>query len=169
LTQSNALSLVAESLDLRQHVQTCLRELQPLAEANQVELCVDAPPGVSFTCEADPDRIDQVLLNLLENACLYATPGTTIDLKLRRSRQRILCTVTNHVEVIPHNADAWGTAFWRGKESRARHPRGKGLGLTVINQLVTAHGGYTLNRVTDSSVTIGFVLPTATGCAPDCS
>lgn len=166
LTQSSALSLVAEPLDLLHQLQACLREVQPLAEANQVSLRVNAPAGVSFICEADPDRIDQVLLNLIENACHYATRGTTVELTLRRSRTRMLCTVTNCVEAIPLDADSWSAAFWRGNASKARHPQGKGLGLTVINQLIAAHGGYTLSRFSDASVSVGFVLPVGRERAP---
>lgn len=161
LTQSSALSLVAEPIDLLQHLRACMREVQPLAEANRIELSSTSPPDTSFTCVADPDRIDQVLLNLLENACHYAACGSVVEIRLQRNRWRILCTVTNRVDTVPDDAAYWSDPFRRGTTSEARHPQGKGLGLTVVNQLVAAHGGHTLSRVTTSTVTVGFVLPVA--------
>jgi signal transduction histidine kinase len=164
LSQSRGLELVAQPIDLLEHVYGCVREVRPLAEANGLELAVAAPAGDSFACFADPDRIDQVLLNLLENACLYATPGSTIDIRLRRSRRSALCVIENDVDGTPIDVAAWNEPFQRGADSHTLHPKGKGLGLAVVHRLVSAHGGRVLARGGARTVKIGFVIPNTLSC-----
>jgi len=159
LSQGRVLDLDARPLDLLEHVHSCTREVLPLAEANDLALRVTTQSDGSFACLADPDRIDQILLNLLENACHYATLGSIIRIRLRRSRQRVLCLVENEIDTPATDATAWSEPFQRGPDAHVLYQRGRGLGLTVVQQLISAHGGRMLTRAGARTFAVGFVIP----------
>ncbi|MHB8504236.1 MAG: sensor histidine kinase [Acidimicrobiales bacterium] len=87
---------------------------------------------------ADPDKVEQVLTNLVENACKYASPR---DLTLRGGREdtQVWVSVGDHGEGIPaEDLPRVFTKFFRRDRGR---PTGSGLGLWISRGLVEAHGG----------------------------
>ncbi len=90
------------------------------------------------------DQIRQVLANLLTNACRHTPAGTAVELAVRISAGEGLVEVTDDgdglsPEAIEHVFDR----FWREDKARAarRDQGGSGLGLSIVDALVTAHGG----------------------------
>lgn len=92
--------------------------------------------------ECDPDRLEQVLGNLLSNALKYGEPGQPIVVRLERTGREARVSVTNHGRGIP--PDEIGHVFERfrrTRESRSGRVRGIGLGLYITKGIVEAHGG----------------------------
>jgi len=90
----------------------------------------------------DPQRIEQVLLNLLDNACRYTPPGGKIVLSAYREDGAVHVSVRDGgpgiaPEDLPHIFER----FYRGDKSRARSSGGTGLGLSIAKALIEAHGG----------------------------
>ncbi len=92
----------------------------------------------------DPDRIKQVLINLISNAIKYTPHGGTVTLGLKNMNDWGRVTVTDTgdgipIEEIPHIFDR----FYRVDKSRTRRSRagGSGLGLSIVKWLVEAHDG----------------------------
>ena len=87
---------------------------------------------------ADPDKVEQVLTNLVENACKYASPKDMLVVGAATADE-VSVTVTDHGEGIPE-ADLHKvfTKFFRRSEGR---PTGSGLGLWISRGLVEAHNG----------------------------
>jgi two-component system sensor histidine kinase BaeS len=91
----------------------------------------------------DPDRLDQVLSNLVANALRYTPSGGKITLSAQPLPGGVRLSVQDSgagipAEDLPHIFDR----FWRGDRSRSRHAGiGSGLGLAIARQLVQAHGG----------------------------
>jgi two-component system OmpR family sensor kinase/two-component system sensor histidine kinase BaeS len=118
----------------------------------QVELQVELPEGGDhLELNADPDRLDQVLSNLVANALRYTPPGGQIILRAEPVtgdvgggiRGGIRLTVADSGQGIqPADLPNVFERFWRGDRSRTRAGgAGSGLGLAIAKQLVQAHGG----------------------------
>jgi two-component system OmpR family sensor kinase/two-component system sensor histidine kinase BaeS len=113
------------------------------AEARRVWLQVDLPADAAgLSLYADPQRLDQVLSNLVANALQHTLEGGTVTLSARRlpdSGVRLLVQDSGRgipAEELPYIFDR----FWRGDKARQRSG-GSGLGLAIARQLVRAHGG----------------------------
>jgi signal transduction histidine kinase len=157
-------SIVPQRVDLWQLADACRWELTPLAQDFQVTLALDAARQTGAAADwelwADPVRLEQVLLNLLENAIRYAAADSTVRLGLRQSHSRLLLVVENGVDpTLSQTPALWLAPFQRGERSASRHPRGSGLGLHVVTTLVAAHGGQLLTRVRGQQVSVAVCLP----------
>lgn len=114
------------------------------AAAAGVELVVQAdgaPSEMNFS--ADPDRMEQVLYNLVANALRYTPAGGKITLSAARIEHGVRLTVQDTGAGIPaEDLPFIFDRFWKGDRARARQPgAGSGLGLAIARQLVQAHGG----------------------------
>ncbi|GAA1938910.1 sensor histidine kinase [Kitasatospora viridis] len=110
------------------------------AVANGLRLTLDAPPCPPLT--ADPDRLRQVLGNLLSNAVRHTPPGGRITLRCRGDQDTVTITVADTgTGIAPEDLAHVFDRFWRGEKSRSRRTGGSGLGLAIARQLVQAHGG----------------------------
>ncbi|MCA1829832.1 MAG: ATP-binding protein [Myxococcales bacterium] len=109
--------------------------------------------------EFDPDRIQQVFANLLGNAVVYSPKGTPIDLEVHCDAGFVTASVHNAGDPIP--ADRMGTLFepFRRGTSSA-NPQGLGLGLFIVERIVTSHGGkVTVRSEAGSGTTFTVRLP----------
>jgi two-component system sensor histidine kinase VicK len=91
---------------------------------------------------ADPDRLTQVVTNLLGNAIKYSPSGGAIELQTRLEKGVVLLTISDHGSGIP--AEQLEKIFDRyvRVESAATHAvQGTGLGLSIVRQIVQRHAG----------------------------
>jgi PAS domain S-box-containing protein len=109
------------------------------ARGKGVELrtVLDGPPGSVL---GDPERLQQIALNLIANAIKFTPPGGHVQVSLGSRAARIVLTVRDtgrgiEPELIPHIFDR----FWQG--AAGRRQGGLGLGLTIVRHLVEAHDG----------------------------
>lgn len=94
--------------------------------------------------ELDPVRIQQVLSNLVGNALVHGQPGTPIEVFVDVRDSEALLAVTNRGPAIPPERAAWLFEPFRHSDplpADGSRPRGLGLGLYIVKQIVTAHGG----------------------------
>jgi PAS domain S-box-containing protein len=116
-------------------------------------------PAVS----ADPDRIDQILDNLLANALRHSDPDTDVTVDIEGEPDRVAVSVTNRgpgiaPEVLPHLFQRFGREVLKGPKRDS-----VGLGLYITKGLVEAHGGHIEATSTPGAITtFRFTLP-ATG------
>jgi two-component system sensor histidine kinase BaeS len=92
--------------------------------------------------DADPVRMRQALGNLVSNAIRHTPDGGTIALSAREEEGQVVIEVADTgsgiaAEDLPSVFDR----FWRAEKSRSRRTGGSGLGLSIVRQLVAAHGG----------------------------
>ena len=91
---------------------------------------------------ADNDRIEQVFVNLIENAIKYSKEGTPITLNYEIEENKIIISVQNEYEVIPREKlKTLFDKFTRLDDSTTRTTRGTGLGLYIVKGLVEAMDG----------------------------
>jgi signal transduction histidine kinase len=105
------------------------------AKSAKVELTSDLPSN-DVVFEADPQRLEQVLLNLLQNAIEAAGPrGGHVVLRVRREPRHVWMEVEDDGPGLPAGDPPVFDAFYSTK------PNGTGLGLAIVHRIVTDHGG----------------------------
>ena len=116
--------------------------LRPQFDDKEVALALDLPAQLP-SVYADPARITQVLLNLLGNALQYTPSGGAVSVSARDDTRQLLVAVQdNGVGIsgadLPHVFER----FYRVDKSRSRAGGGSGVGLTISQHIVEAHGGH---------------------------
>ncbi|MCB0236818.1 MAG: ATP-binding protein, partial [Anaerolineae bacterium] len=95
---------------------------------------------------ADPDRVGQIVRNLVSNGVRHAARGGVVAISARDTladqKRSVRVEVSDDGPGIPPDQIAHVfDRFWRGDQSRARDTGGSGLGLAITRYLVEAHGG----------------------------
>jgi len=91
---------------------------------------------------ADPQRVGQVIGNLLSNAIRYAPEGGRVSVTVARSPGGAMLAVVDNGPGVPDSdLPRLFDRFWRGEKSRTRAAGGAGLGLAIARQLIEAQGG----------------------------
>jgi len=104
---------------------------------------LDLPEDALFAT-ADPQRLHQVVANLLANARVHTPPGTRVVTSLRRHGDEVVIQVSDNGPGVPAEIrDTVFERFTRAEASRVRHEGGSstGLGLAIVAAVVAAHGG----------------------------
>ncbi|MDB5221139.1 MAG: hypothetical protein JWO86_9066 [Myxococcaceae bacterium] len=112
--------------------------VQSAAEREHV---VHVDVGNLPSVEVDPDRILQVLVNLLSNASKYSPAGSTISVGLEAIRSKVFVSITNVGAIAREDAAKLFTRYFRTRSARDSAVDGTGLGLYIVRGLVEAHGG----------------------------
>jgi two-component system sensor histidine kinase BaeS len=183
---AQALTLRRRPVDLRAVARSTVEKLTPRLIAKGLHLTVELP-DTPLTTSADPDRVAQVLVNLLDNALKHTPAGGKVTiagygLKVEGGRAEPLTSspplpdggwailsVADTGEGIP-TADLPHVfeRFYRADRSRSRERGGSGLGLSIAKALVEAHGGHiwleSTSRASEmgegkSGTTASFALP----------
>jgi two-component system sensor histidine kinase BaeS len=94
------------------------------------------------TVQADPDRLREILDNLLSNALRHTPPGGTVTVTTTRRPHDVDVTVADTGEgIAAEHLDHVFERFYRADPSRSRHGGGSGIGLTIARALAQTHGG----------------------------
>jgi signal transduction histidine kinase len=160
---SDALNLQRQPVNMAQLVRATVDRLAPQAKARDLVLRVEAvSDGDSPLAWADRDRIEQVLLNLLDNGIKYSRPGGTVTVTVHGGAgQPVLVQVRDEGIGIPaEELTRIGERFYRADRARSRAGGGSGLGLAIAQALVVAHGGeLRLESQEDKGTVVTFTLP----------
>ncbi len=138
--ESGRMSVAIESCDARLLANEVAEVLRARAPEN-VELVVSAARGLPRVA-ADPDKLRQVLTNLLDNAIKYSPDGGRVELDLGRSGGRVRFRVGDHgLGIPPAEQDRIFEKFFRLDPNLTRGVGGTGLGLYISRELVTRMSG----------------------------
>ena len=149
LAEARQLRLKRQPVALADVVDRVVEAMRPRAEAERVVLQVDLPEDLPLV-DVDPQRVRQVLRNLLDNGLTHTEPGGKITITARvarpepggRSGQWIEVGVRDTgAGIAPDDLSHVFERFYRADKSRSRATGGTGLGLAIARQLVKAHGG----------------------------
>jgi len=130
--------LLPQACDAAELVHQAADALQPVAEKAGLRLEISAQ---SAPLRADPDRIVQVLTNLLVNAVKFSPPGTTVRLSSeQRGAEAVFRVADEGPGIAPELGERIFERFRQG-QSEARARGGMGLGLYICRAIVGQHGG----------------------------
>ena len=128
-------------VDLRAVVAEVIETTRSLIEGRHLELSSPASPQ-ALPVEADPDRLAQVVANLLTNAGKYTPPGGRITVAAEReSRDAVLRVRDSGVGIPADMLERIFELFTQVDPTLARSQGGLGIGLTLVRSLVEMHGG----------------------------
>ena len=139
---SEALNLQREWVDLGALAAATVDRLAPWASEQDITLATDVGPDVALVL-VDPDRMEQVLVNLLDNAVKFSQPGGAVTVRVAEAARSVIQVQVRDegigipAEALPHI----GERFYRADRARSRAAGGSGLGLAIARALVEAHGG----------------------------
>jgi len=140
----DALALARRPLDLAEPLADALAQAAPLAAERGVQLtCGDADTPPPWTVLADPQRLRQLLMVLLDNAIGYSHRGGSVRVEVRGAERGVLLLEVTD-EGIGIEADELPQVFerhFRGSAARLHRAEGIGLGLAIARALAQAHGG----------------------------
>jgi signal transduction histidine kinase len=132
------LRLCKERICLNTLVVLAVDSAQPLIDSRKHRLEVTVPPE-HIWLDADPTRLQQVLVNLLVNAARYTDPGGTIDLMVEESDGKVLLHVKD--SGIGMTPDSLTRVFDLFAQTDDGAHGGLGIGLSLVRDLVNLHGG----------------------------
>jgi signal transduction histidine kinase len=162
LSDAGRLSLHRAPVDPAVLVHAAAAAVHPQACQQGVDLVVEALPPLPAVY-ADPQRVGQVLRNLLSNALAYTPNGGSVYLSARATERVVQIDVRDTgcgiaSEHLPNVFER----FYRADPSRARATGGAGIGLALVKQSVVAHGGTVAVASTPGSGScFSFTLPLA--------
>ena len=160
--EAGQLKLLRQSAPLAGIVEQAVTILRPQANAKGIVLTVDLPPDLPLV-DVDPERVGQVLRNLLNNAVAHTPQGGEITVAAQTSGAEVSVSVHDTgTGIAPEHLPFVFDRFYRADKSRARQTGGSGLGLAIVKQLVIAHGGtITATSAPGQGSTFTFTLPVA--------
>lgn len=114
--------------------------VRPAFEEKRIALSIVSDPGI--TAFVDPERMQQVLLNLLDNARKHSPKGTCVTLVAERDEEKVVISISDEGEGIPEEDVPFVfERLYRVDKSRSREHGGSGLGLAIAKEIVESHGG----------------------------
>ncbi|HEX7406431.1 MAG TPA: ATP-binding protein [Candidatus Binatia bacterium] len=142
---------------LAQAVDAAVDVVREKGEQGRVEIRSDLAPDLPPIC-GDPDRIEQVLVNLIDNAVKFTPAGGQVTIRAHvaevsqtggaerasgdtQGRWIAICVADTGVGVPRHHLHRLTERFYRVDQARSRELGGTGLGLAIVKHIVQAHGG----------------------------
>lgn len=144
-------------------ISTLIREVverfQPQAAKSEVKLTLRGPDPLEVT--ANRDQMEQVLVNLIDNAIKYTPHGGRIEVWAERSAQAVKVHITDTgIGIMSQDLPRLFERFYRVDKARSRQSGGTGLGLSIVKHIVETHGGsVTVASEYGKGSTFSFVLP----------
>lgn len=159
--EAGTMKLARAGTDLGQLLREVVELYQFVSEERGVSVTLQQ--GCSCTAWVDPNRMRQVLGNLLDNAIKYNKPGGTVTISARVEGDEVVLEFSDSGAGIPgHDLERIWERLYRGDRSRSL--RGLGLGLSLVKAVVEAHGGKVgVSSVVDQGATFTLRLPTSPG------
>ncbi len=146
-------------VDLAALVADAARDAAAVDPGRPITTQVDAP----IVVQGDEDRLRQVLANVVGNALVHTPAGTPIELRVADHDGTAELAVVDHGPGMPPEVAARVTQrFYRADAARSRHRGGSGLGMSIADAAVAAHGGtIAVDSAPGAGTTVTVTLPIA--------
>ena len=128
-------------------------------ETKRINVDIDGVDG-EILVYADPEKLTQILRNLIQNSCQYTVSGGRVKISTQLVKGEIRVVFTNTgVEVREKDLPFIFERFYRGEQSRSREHGGAGIGLAIVKELVEAHDGQVGAEISNNETLVWFSLP----------
>ncbi|MCZ7572328.1 MAG: ATP-binding protein [Ardenticatenaceae bacterium] len=136
---TDQLQIEPAPMDLAALVRRYVEQVRPTLEHH---ILTQALPAEPVLVAGDQIRLEQVVQNLISNAIKYSPDGGPITVRLERQSRIVALMVSDRGIGVPaEKLSSLFQPFYRADNARARHIHGVGLGLAVVKEIVTRHGG----------------------------
>jgi signal transduction histidine kinase len=156
--EAGSISFHITAVDLGAHLQQELVVVKPRADARNLVLKMEVP-GDTPPVAADPERLQQILDNLMDNAVKYAPQGSTITAGARVAAGSVEVTIANPTGPHAPDPDRMFERFYRADPSRTGAAGGVGLGLAISRELAAAMSGRLWADLENASLQVHLTLP----------
>lgn len=139
--ESDQMRLDLKPVALATALEAAIQAVERLANAKSLQVTVDVPDDLPHV-QADPARLEQILTELLRNACKYTPQDGQIHVQARPQNQHVDCTVSDTgIGISPEDQIHLFDKFFRSESPAVRDKHGTGLGLCVVKGLIELQGG----------------------------
>src|SRR3989441_8614390 len=138
--ETGQISMHITAVDLGGQLEQELEIVRPRGRGRGLSLILNAPDDIPPVA-ADPERLHQILDNLLDNAVKYAPEGSTVNAMARLSGGSVETVVANPAGPHRPDPDRMFDRFYRADPSRSAAAGGVGLGLSISRELAAAMKG----------------------------
>ena len=136
-----------------------LESFHPQYEAKKIRLKTEFGEK-SHRLQADPEKLSQIITNLLQNAWQYTPEGGLLQISAVEWPHELRVTFANTAgELEEKDLPFIFERFYRGEKSRSREYGGAGIGLAIVKELVEAHQGKVGAEILDGEIRVWFSLP----------
>lgn len=138
---SGKVRLESQPINLGVVVLDAVESVRPAAEAKDITLTAAVDPLIGET-HGDPNRLQQVVWNLVSNAVKFTPKGGAVRVELHRSATELtVCVTDDGIGIAPEFLPQVFDRFRQADASITRRHGGLGLGLSIVKQIVEMHGG----------------------------
>jgi signal transduction histidine kinase/ActR/RegA family two-component response regulator len=165
--ESGRLRLDVQTVDLIDVVKAAVETMRPVADSKALELVEILDPHAS-SIAGDPGRLQQVVWNLVSNAVKFTPRGGKVQVRLQRINSHVEIVVADTgVGIEPALLSHVFERFWQVEDAQ-RNRSGVGLGLTIVRQIATMHGGTVIahSNGPDKGATFTVRLPLPVSAEP---
>ena len=162
LADAGELTLIRQLVHPRELLERTAAAHLPRAQQSEISVQVAAEANV-LPVSVDPERMAQVLGNLVDNALRHTPAGGHISLAAAQQGNDVLLTVQdNGVGIAPDKLPRIFDRFYRGDDARQAHEGESGLGLAIAKSLVELHEGtISVQSILGEGTTFAIALPVA--------
>jgi signal transduction histidine kinase/ActR/RegA family two-component response regulator len=139
--EAGRIELTPRALDLRHIVEQVGTVVTAAAQARRIHIRTVLAPDLP-SVQADPSRLQQILVNLVGNAVKFSTPGGEVRILAGRQREQLWVAVEDDgVGIAKDELGRIWDPFYQVEAPMRRRHGGSGLGLAIVRRLVELHGG----------------------------
>lgn len=162
--ESGRLIINRKPMNMMQLISEVVNEITPTAKEEKKEVLYASPPNEAPFVEADPDKIKQVLLNLVGNSVKFSPEGTKVEISTSQKENMLVTSIKDHgkgvsKEDMPKLFKKFGII---GNTTMLPHgAQSTGLGLYISKSIIELHGGtvWVDSEGVDKGATFSFSLP----------
>ena len=138
-SDDNEISMSRQQTDLTALLKAVCAKMRPLAEQKNLALVLDAPGKLNMM--ADRDKLEQLLIILIDNAIKYSDSGTITVQLSAEGGQAVLKVLDEGIGISTGDVEYIFERFYRVGKARSRAAGGFGLGLSIARWIARKHGG----------------------------
>ncbi|MGG1631147.1 sensor histidine kinase [Rossellomorea sp. NRS-1567] len=155
----NNFSIQTETIDSSSFYHKVINKVAPVFKRKGIDLILTVKEDFPFL--ADPIRLEQIVMNLLDNALKHSPPHSTTEVTVERNESGNMSLLINDqgMGIPPDELPQVFNRMYRVEKSRSREFGGSGLGLSIVKELVEAHGGQiTIQSERNKGTSINIIL-----------
>lgn len=138
---ANKISLNRQSVSLKTLTADIFQQMEFFPDEKNIQKILHPIPDVQVSL--DPDRIQQLLLNLMDNAIKYGRVNGSMSLSAAVKNNAVVFVVKDDgIGISKDDQEKIFDRFYRADKARSREQGGSGLGLSIVKWIVDAHGGW---------------------------